>query len=393
MLDSNLYIFNLILIIGVIQGFIFNGITFLNNRTKDKAVLFLNLMVLFLSINNLQAWFIDQNMSIPFYYLKYLRVSWSMFLAPMFYVFLVRLLRINKRTKPLILLTISIFLLSVLLRIFYLDSIKSQEGTDTFYFLLRRYNSIEDIFSFFYTIPIFLLSVHMFFKKSKRFEYVLQYDNLKWIRTFFILSAVVLSFWLVALYFNYFYTNINSSYFYSPLRLGTSFIIYWIGYQGMFHQKFIKERIFLRRKLEKGNSSEGLTKQIILQKDKESNTEKHKKYFEDIDQYVRQNRKFNNPNLGLESLASELNISTSFLSMLINKFSGQHFTDYINKFRIEQAKELLLNKEYQNYTIMSIGLESGFNSKSTFYSAFKKHVGSTPIQFKKQMFQKRKILS
>jgi len=47
------------------------------------------------------------------------------------------------------------------------------------------------------------------------------------------------------------------------------------------------------------------------------------------------------------------------------------------------AKELLIHEEYKNYTITSIGLESGFNSKSTFYATFKKHTGFTPAAYQK----------
>ena len=50
--------------------------------------------------------------------------------------------------------------------------------------------------------------------------------------------------------------------------------------------------------------------------------------------------------------------------------------------KISQAKLLLLNPEYEDYTITSIGLESGFNSKSTFYTVFKKHTGLTPNEYK-----------
>ena len=50
--------------------------------------------------------------------------------------------------------------------------------------------------------------------------------------------------------------------------------------------------------------------------------------------------------------------------------------------RIQQSKKLLIDEKYANYTIVSIGLESGFNSKSTFYNVFKKHVGCTPLAYK-----------
>ena len=59
------------------------------------------------------------------------------------------------------------------------------------------------------------------------------------------------------------------------------------------------------------------------------------------------------------------------------------FPDYLNSFRIEEAKSYLKNPEFSKYTIVSIGLEAGFNSKSSFYSVFKKTTGETPAAFKK----------
>lgn len=86
--------------------------------------------------------------------------------------------------------------------------------------------------------------------------------------------------------------------------------------------------------------------------------------------------------LSLESLAKELNMSKGHLSFLINTYSKLNFSDYINSFRVAQVKNWILDHDFVNYTIESIGLESGFNSKSTFYSAFKKFTGLTPSQFK-----------
>ena len=59
------------------------------------------------------------------------------------------------------------------------------------------------------------------------------------------------------------------------------------------------------------------------------------------------------------------------------------FPDYLNSYRIEEAKSYLKNPEFSKYTIVSIGLEAGFNSKSSFYSVFKKATGQTPATFKK----------
>ena len=56
--------------------------------------------------------------------------------------------------------------------------------------------------------------------------------------------------------------------------------------------------------------------------------------------------------------------------------------------RVEQSKKILIDPKYANYTISSIGLESGFNSKSTFYTVFKKHTGITPLAYKDKKLNK-----
>ena len=57
-------------------------------------------------------------------------------------------------------------------------------------------------------------------------------------------------------------------------------------------------------------------------------------------------------------------------------------SDYINEFRVDHSKKLIRDPEFKNYTVVSMGLESGFNSKSTFYSAFKKFTNMTPVEFR-----------
>ena len=100
--------------------------------------------------------------------------------------------------------------------------------------------------------------------------------------------------------------------------------------------------------------------------------------------YIKKNKRFLDPTFSLERLSSEMGISTSKLSHLINQESGYNFPDYINLLRVEKAKKYLIKSDYSAYTIVAIGLECGFNSKSTFYSAFKKFTNVTPSEFKEQ---------
>ncbi|RZS99553.1 helix-turn-helix domain-containing protein [Aquimarina brevivitae] len=107
-------------------------------------------------------------------------------------------------------------------------------------------------------------------------------------------------------------------------------------------------------------------------------------YFKELEQLMKEAKIYRDPNLGLCSVAHKIKISSNYLSQLVNKLTGKNFTDYINTFRVEDAKLKLTNKNYSNYTIVGIGLESGFNSKSTFYSAFKKLAGKSPSTYRQE---------
>lgn len=93
-------------------------------------------------------------------------------------------------------------------------------------------------------------------------------------------------------------------------------------------------------------------------------------------------KRFLDSQISLENVASELEVSKGHLSRLIKSELDTGFTDYINLLRIDEAKNYLSNPDFANYTLVAIGLEAGFNSKSTFYSTFKKSTGLTPLQFK-----------
>jgi AraC-like DNA-binding protein len=89
-------------------------------------------------------------------------------------------------------------------------------------------------------------------------------------------------------------------------------------------------------------------------------------------------------NLNLINLAKELHITSHQLSYLINKGFSENFYSYINKFRIEKAKKLLLDNEANKFSIIGIAFESGFSSKTSFNTTFKKMTGYTPSEFKKR---------
>ena len=98
--------------------------------------------------------------------------------------------------------------------------------------------------------------------------------------------------------------------------------------------------------------------------------------------YVETERPFLNPDLTLAALADQIAMTPREVSELLNQSLGLHFFDFINGHRIDRAQVLLRTEPSQS--ILDILLASGFNSKSSFNTAFKKQVGMTPSAFRKQ---------
>lgn len=88
--------------------------------------------------------------------------------------------------------------------------------------------------------------------------------------------------------------------------------------------------------------------------------------------------------LNLIKLAELINTTPHQLSYVINSGFNENFFLFVNKYRIEKAKKLLLEYDFNNLSILGIAFESGFNSKTTFNSTFKKITNQTPSDFKKR---------
>lgn len=126
-------------------------------------------------------------------------------------------------------------------------------------------------------------------------------------------------------------------------------------------------------------------------------TEKHQKYehsrlsekekteyLQNLETYFNSEKPFLNPELTISDVASNLNVSAKYLSQVINEHKGKNFYDFINSYRIEEAKKQLTQIADSKKTVLEVLYESGFNSKSAFNSAFKKQTGFTPTQFRNQ---------
>lgn len=112
--------------------------------------------------------------------------------------------------------------------------------------------------------------------------------------------------------------------------------------------------------------------------------EKVKDYLEMLFHMMEKEKYFTDPDLNLLKFAKSLSLPPSHLSQILNIHLKQNFNDFINAYRIEEAKERIVDPKYRYLKLASIGSDVGFGSKSAFYSAFKKHSGMTPLDFRKR---------
>ncbi|RZJ79472.1 MAG: AraC family transcriptional regulator, partial [Chryseobacterium sp.] len=104
-----------------------------------------------------------------------------------------------------------------------------------------------------------------------------------------------------------------------------------------------------------------------------------------LKQYMADQQPFLNASLTIQDVSKDIKIPVRELSVLINYSLGQHFYDFVNAYRIGYAMDILKDPSKKKVTVLEILYASGFNSKSSFNTAFKKQAGTTPTEYRKNL--------
>ncbi|MBR8537530.1 AraC family transcriptional regulator, partial [Carboxylicivirga sediminis] len=106
-------------------------------------------------------------------------------------------------------------------------------------------------------------------------------------------------------------------------------------------------------------------------------------YMSKLNKHMELARPYLNPDLSVQELAEQVKLTARIISEVVNNVIGQNFNDYINNYRIEEYKRLCADASKAHYTVLALGYEAGFKSKTTFNTAFKKFTGKTPSEYRK----------
>lgn len=195
--------------------------------------------------------------------------------------------------------------------------------------------------------------------------------SLSWLRPFLWMNFVVTILWLISYIQQIigFYEAAEVMFIWSTIGLGL--LLYIIGYSlilkyNWFHTVPIKNK-----------PQEDVASQSKL-------SSKTDAYYEGLMELMNDEKLYADVELTLQSLSERLGISAGYLSKIINQKEGKSFFEFVNEFRIFEVKKKLVDKDYEHYSILGVALESGFKSKTTFNSVFKKFTGQTPSAYQKQ---------
>lgn len=216
---------------------------------------------------------------------------------------------------------------------------------------------------------LILLKKHMR-RIGRHFSYTEDID-LKWVRNVILMLTFI---WITVIAMNIL-TNFNQFFSWQTgdnlIYIVVTITVFVNGYYGIKQQVIFSPAVASIKEL-----------QSIPQYQRSGLSDKESKlHLQNLLRYMDDEKPYLDGRLSLTQVADHLGISTNHLSQVINSELNKNFFDFINTYRVALVKEKMMDRTNNHLTLLALALESGFNSKSSFNSIFKKYTGVTPSQF------------
>jgi AraC-like DNA-binding protein len=224
-------------------------------------------------------------------------------------------------------------------------------------------------------------SIHMFillYRHDKNLENIYSSKDevsLKWLKIFVVLFVLYCLYEVVVLFVNG--VPVNETFYYSIISLH----VFVVGIFGIRQRDIYKKNLVIKID-QNEDESEIISQQISEKKQLSISQDVIQETLTKLTVLMQKEKIYRDEDLSLYDLSSELNINRNYLSHIINENFNSNFYNYVNSYRIEEAKTMLLDPEFDNLSIEGIAKSVGFKSRNVFYPVFKKFVGQTPAEFK-----------
>jgi AraC-like DNA-binding protein len=360
-------------------------------KTKPGRILFYLLVSYFLmSVNSMLMSFGLRDI--------FINILWTyfpvmLFIAPLCYFYVKSLVTENYKLKGLKLLHFAIpvlfTILSIIVNVFvsvgyFTDNLALYEKS------ISLFIKIQDIALFYIVLASFLfytfLSIRVYVEHDKGIEHYFSFSegiSLRWLRIFIL--GMIFYFLIFILSNNelFLVSWISNTVYDFSHTIITLFFIFLIGTNG------VKQRnVFEVSKNVLAGSDDRNIVEITDNSDKEKMSSsgldelRKKELHEKMIVLFEKDKIYLNPSLTLDFIAKELDTNRSYVSQVINECFESNFYNLVNKYRIDEAVNMLQDEKFNNYSIEGIANSCGFASRSSFSSSFKKFTGKNPSDFR-----------
>ena len=228
-----------------------------------------------------------------------------------------------------------------------------------------------------YTIVImgwFLTRLNRYQKLIKDYYSNVEAVRLDWLKNFSWIYIFAYSTAFVAhLAYNFrWVSNVKVAYLITTISLILG--LFWMFYNGLRQHVLAN---FSEADTTRGNSKKYATSSLT--------NESANKLYKRITVLFEAEKIFHNPELKVQDIAEKLDATNHNISQVLNEIAGKSFYDFVNDYRLQYFKEQLADPENKRFTILALGMESGFNSKASINRVFKQQLGVTPREYQQKI--------
>lgn len=368
----NLNLLDLLILVSLLQGVLL-GILLLSGRLFKSAInKFLAFFILALSVIGLDDWLSSRDYDEKYYFIDFFGddIPWILICYVFVFVYFLKSVRHPlSNSRKLWWLTVPFFVFLFINIIIDLD-------TDFGWIELEWVDR--------YMYPFFILEYYLAMAYSTVLcgmahwiiEKSLVDESIKrWLKQIWLATLLLVITWIIT---NAVSEWSSGNYAYYGVFLGVSFFLYWLTYKGLYQFQLVQDQAAVQHLLKK-------QARVDTAKPSTNNT-LETNYLMKLGDLMEQEHLYRNPDLNRELVAERLGISVGYLSQVVNA-KGQNFTTLINKYRVQAVQQMLQDRAFDQYSLLAIGMEAGFKSKSAFYNTFKQVAGMTPNEYKKRILK------
>lgn len=370
-------------IIGAIQGIILS-VFFFSKSKKKLAILLLGLFIFIFSIGLLENWVATLNTGTMTRILGMFIANSNYLYGPLLYLFVVYLTTGKTKFNSIHHLHFFPFILFVGINILLL--ITGYEVNNDWKVIIElgqfEILMIQLLVYNFKTIK--LLDLH-YINILATYSNIEKRD-LRWLRLIILIITCIYIFSFILSHLAIFGVKSIDNFF-VVIQVSITMIIYGMSYgvllrPGLFPLTFASIAPITEEEIkETGYETEEDQPLAVKYKRSGLKLEEAREHLQDLQILMERTRCYKNPDLNILGLAELLGISKNHLTQILNEQMKMNFFEFINRYRVEEAKKLLLDTAYTHLSLQGIAAEAGYKSKTTFFANFRKIAGCTPLEW------------